>query len=126
MNIKKLSLAALIIATIIGAWYALLVFIIVAHYIEEITDGDNDPLFGEGPEWLFVLLVLTIISISTSWFKQKIGSLLVITFSLLLIFSDLDAMHVGKWPEYVLLISGIVLFNNAYLLENLTPALKTK
>ena len=50
-----------------------------------------------------------IVAVIIAWFKNKIGGILISISAIGLIFSELDDLHLGRWPQIVLLISGILL-----------------
>ena len=58
MKFNFIRLAALIIGSIITIWLAIMLFIIVAHLIEELSDGDNDPLFQYMDIYMMICLTI--------------------------------------------------------------------
>ena len=110
MKNKSMRLVALIVATICGAWVALLLVIIGAHVVEEILDGDHDPIFEFIGNYTLIFMPLCLIAVAVAWFKNQLGGLLLVVSGLGLLHSGLASTHFGEIPYYLLSICGVALF----------------
>lgn len=109
MKFKNLRTIALIIASVIIIYFAGIFIIIAAHFVQELTDGDSEPLFQFLDVYMSIFLFLSIVSVIIAWFKNYVGGILVTASAIALIFSNLNDLHLGRWPQYILLFSGILL-----------------
>lgn len=109
MKLKTLRILSQVLISLINIWLLFIFVIIFAHFIEELTDGDQEPLFQHFDMLMTSSIILGILAAIISWFKPKTGAILTIIASLGLVYSDLDDLHLGKWPLYVLFLSGLML-----------------
>ena len=106
---KFIRLTALSMASLVGFWLAMILYIILAHLVVALKDVDDDANFEFLDIYMTSFIILAIISVIIAWYKNLWGGVLMTISAFALILSNLDDLHFGRWPQIILFIAGLVL-----------------
>jgi hypothetical protein len=127
MTLKILGWIALIIGTGVNIFNLFAIIFVGAHYIEELTNGDEKLIgFSLVENLNFLCLVFSVAAIVIAWFNRKRGGFLVTIFAVLLIISSDPTVKEMIWQPFVLFIVGLILLYEVYYSARLSKKEETQ
>lgn len=109
MKLHLIKIAALILINLVNLFLLFILIIFLGHFVAAIGSSEHELIVRPIDVVLTVSIILSIAGGLYAWDKPKAGAICVIIASIGLVYCDLDDMHLGKWPLYILFLSGLVL-----------------
>lgn len=120
-GLERVRNGALITGSLISIWFALILLIIAAQFFGALFSAEIKLAFDLDSVIMSAAILAGILGVVAGWFNNLLGGWLMIIGAAGIIYGGLDDLHLGKWPQYILLLSGVVLLTCDYIKKYARP-----
>ena len=126
MKLQIIKITALILINLINLFLLIILIILLGHTIAAIGSSEHELNIRTIDIILTASIILSILGGFYAWNKPKAGAVCIIIASIGLVYSKLDDFHLGKWPLYILFLSGLMLLFYVIYTEKKAKKLKKR